>query len=537
MDSQGILQNRRFIKLLLALTGAIVIYLVLLIFPVGGELGLILTKDIASVIFSVLTFWFFFSIWLSTDPRDISRRIWGAFAIGILLWAVAEIVWAFYEVILEVETPYPSLADLFWVLGYFPLFWGLSIRYKTLVINFDRRQKTVIVIFIGSLLLLTSYFVFRPIIMEFDPLRMGENLLNVFYPLSDLVLLILTSPILFSFGKGRFALTWRFIVFGFAVMSVADLFFSYLSWYGLFYPDGNATVISILVDTAYNLSYILLSLGIYTFAILLDIRDVIKLNAEYGALGGSKILVFIDSEKKIISASANFIILARKQDKTQYEKRYFHEILGLDEGMFDDLIATLKQKDSISNYPLRIGDKAARTLVLTAIALRSPKYDGAAIVLQTELDANKNKELPLTEEQKGLVESFLKMAGASVKQETLAFKAYFLEQINLLYELVYEFDGQHAANSLLGFISQKANENGWQIHIDGHEISIPAEYEGEILSTVISHLLKAGRFFAANVVSLALIDKEMNRIDQELKPDVLQIIDRNGLRIASQAAF
>lgn len=539
MKSQGLFQNRRFTVFLTVLAVSLVISLACMIFPIGGARGLIITTNVSVVLFSLLAFWIFFNVWLSINTRDISRQIWGFFALGIWLWAVAEAVWAYYEVILAIETPYPSIADFFWVLGYLPLFLGLITRYKTLDITLDPRRKLTILAFAVLSFFLTVYFVFRPMISEFDPQRLAESLLNIFYPSGDLALLILTSLVFFCMGTGRFALTWRLILSGFIITSVADLVFSYLSWYGLYHPDGLPNAISIIVDFAYNLSYVLLTLGIYAYDRLLDLRREIRLNVDYGALAGSKILVFIDSKNRIISASANFMLLAGMQDKAQYEKRFLHDILGVDEETIVTLAGTLKEKGSISNYRFRIGSAKSKDVLCAAIALFSPQsqYDGAGIVLQADLDLKEITEPPLNEEQKALVESFLKRAGINTDQEAYALKAYFLEQIRLIYSLVYEFNGQYVANSLLGFIAQKANEKGWDIQVDGHEISIPAEYEGEALSTSLSQLLHAGRSFGANAVSLSLIDDEMKRIDRELKPDVLQIIDRYGLRIKNQAAF
>ena len=70
--------------------------------------------------------------------------------------------------------------------------------------------------------------------------------------------------------------------------------------------------------------------------------------------------------------------------------------------------------------------------------------------------------------------------------------------------------------------------------MQGQEIMIPAEYEGQTLSASLSQLLRAGRSYGANVVGLALIDQEMGRVDEELRPDILQVIERYGLRIKNQ---
>src|SRR5574342_254371 len=150
MKSQGLLQDRRFTTFLKVLAVGLALSLALPVFPIGGARGPIITTNLSTVTFSLVAFWIVFSVWLSIGPRDVSRQIWGFFAVGILLWAVAEAVWAYYEVILALETPYPSAADFFWVLGYLPLYLGLTARYKTLGVTLDPRRKLTILAFVRS---------------------------------------------------------------------------------------------------------------------------------------------------------------------------------------------------------------------------------------------------------------------------------------------------------------------------------------------------------------------------------------------------
>jgi hypothetical protein len=42
--------------------------------------------------------------------------------VGIALWALAHTIWAYFELVLGIATPYPSIADFFWLLGY-PFLW------------------------------------------------------------------------------------------------------------------------------------------------------------------------------------------------------------------------------------------------------------------------------------------------------------------------------------------------------------------------------------------------------------------------------
>ena len=41
--------------------------------------------------------------------------------VGLALFLIAEIIWSYYEIALEIENPFPSIADALWLIGYGPL--------------------------------------------------------------------------------------------------------------------------------------------------------------------------------------------------------------------------------------------------------------------------------------------------------------------------------------------------------------------------------------------------------------------------------
>ncbi len=540
MESQGILQNQRFRTAVILAVVAAGLDLALNIFTVGNGEKVSAINSAASVIFSILAFGLFLRVWFFTDIKDFSKGMWGGFTLGALLWAMAEVVWFFYDAVLQIEIPYPSLADLLWLVAYIPFWMAIKNRYDKLHYSLNLRQRGALVIFIGCFLLLMFNFVLRPIITAFDPERIAESILNILYPLADFVTLILTCLMLFSIGRGRFvAATWGLIALGLVCFSVSDLFYSYLSWNELYYPDGNVNLATILVDTSYSFSYLFWGVGAFAYSLILEIKYTVKLSVDVGKLTKTRILVFIDAKNKIITFSDNFMLLVGMENKFQYHNMPLHRALGVDDKIMDNILATIAKQGSISNYPLTMGTVEQNNVLLTALALVSPqnKYDGAGIVLTTDLAVKNGNVPPLSSEQSGLVKYFLEKAGIGINEDTQVLKYYFLEQIRLLYSLTYEFHGQHSADSLLDFIAQKAQENGWKIHIDEQRIFIPEEYEGQVLVASLSKLLGEARSFIAYSVSLSLVDQEMSKFDQSLGDDTLKIVDRYGLRARDQVVF
>jgi hypothetical protein len=58
-----------------------------------------------------------------TKSEEYFSIIWLCFSIGLGLWFLGETTWAIFTLILGVEIPFPSIADIFWLIGYIPNFY------------------------------------------------------------------------------------------------------------------------------------------------------------------------------------------------------------------------------------------------------------------------------------------------------------------------------------------------------------------------------------------------------------------------------
>ncbi len=80
--------------------------------------------------------------------RTQSGRIWPSFTIGLFMWFIAEIIFSVYYDVLGVSLPYPSLADVFYVGGYVPLFVGLYLYVRYFASLFTRRVLALVAVFV-----------------------------------------------------------------------------------------------------------------------------------------------------------------------------------------------------------------------------------------------------------------------------------------------------------------------------------------------------------------------------------------------------
>src|SRR5712691_9175527 len=58
---------------------------------------------------------------ITTYKRRIDRfllEMYIIFTVGLAVWLVAEVTWTYYQLVLDIGTPFPSSADAFWLSGY-----------------------------------------------------------------------------------------------------------------------------------------------------------------------------------------------------------------------------------------------------------------------------------------------------------------------------------------------------------------------------------------------------------------------------------
>jgi len=204
-------------------------------------------------------------------PSLRTRALWIGLILGWACWTIAETIWTI-AFINGQEAPYPSWADLFWCIGYFPMYLALWLRSRS-IMGKPSRMNQIIIIVISLLIIGFTFFgILLPIIQAYNPSAALESALNLFYPLADVILITLALRILFTANKGTFAQSWFWISLGFIFSSISDLFFTYSSELDVYYPAGQVNIGSVfLVDVPYTLSYLFFLVGLVS---LLQMRQL-----------------------------------------------------------------------------------------------------------------------------------------------------------------------------------------------------------------------------------------------------------------------
>jgi hypothetical protein len=170
-------------------------------------------------------------------------------------------MWAFYELVLEQELPYPSAADVVWVIGYIPLILGLWLRYRTLRRTPPTGQLLTVLAVSAVLAALAVVFVIGPIVTypEYEPI---EKFLDALYPIGDLIVGIGALFSVLALSGGVLSRSWVFVAAGFLLIACSDLLFSYTTWNEIYVYDA-PDLLSAIVDVSYFASYVLIALGVY----------------------------------------------------------------------------------------------------------------------------------------------------------------------------------------------------------------------------------------------------------------------------------
>ncbi len=174
-------------------------------------------------------------------------------SMGLLFYGIGQFFWLWYNLTGK-EVPYPSIADLFFVL-LMPLLllgvWHITLlftpRIKPLRI-FEFILLTIII------LTLTMIFVNRPDIGT--DLDLLTNMLNIYYPFADAVIFSVSIVALRVVG-GRFNVIVLFISAGALLHACADILFTHSTTVGTYW-NGD------LSDLLFSLGGFAVSIGIIT---------------------------------------------------------------------------------------------------------------------------------------------------------------------------------------------------------------------------------------------------------------------------------
>ena len=124
---------------------------------------------------------------------------WYLFAAGNFCFVVGDVIRAFYESVLGVEAPFPSLADPAYLLAYPLLAAGLLLLVRSRDKAKDRGNVIDAMIIVTSVGLLSWVYLMQPYTQD-PTIRMIEIVISIAYPLGTLLLLAFIARLMVSSG-------------------------------------------------------------------------------------------------------------------------------------------------------------------------------------------------------------------------------------------------------------------------------------------------------------------------------------------------
>jgi hypothetical protein len=531
-----LLENPRFKSIFIALLSFTVIFFALNVFVIGGDDFYLLANNILDPALAALVALQLFDIWKRSAPDKTARFIWTYLMVGMVVWAVGDTIWAICALVLHVDLPYPSWADVLWVSGYFFLFMGLYAQLRAYNIRPTRQVWQNIALGEFIFVALTGYFVLLPIVQSFDPARLLESVLNILYPVLDLVLFPLSFLILSTLGDGKLAISWKIISVGFIIIAIADAIFAYITWQEIYSPGGTVNLVTSLYDFVYAMSYLVLGLGFVAYRLLTAEAPAAEASVDQPETAKNFILVSTDRDNKIISFSDNFLVLLNKKDhKPEIKGASLYKLLGLDKTALKTFETELAQRGFVDALEFKVKDADGKSIDVRLSALAvydlQQSFEGVNMVITTPLSLGVEDHLSV--ESQGEVRFILSKTGNLQRQTRLALNLYFSAQMNMLVNLVHQYGGKTIVRSMRMVVNETASKNGWQIREEAANFIILDQPDITALAGTISVLLTAARAYAFDMVGMQMVNVKIDSVNAQMRADVMQAVDSYNLRLSA----
>lgn len=186
---------------------------------------------------------------------------------GLSSWGLGSMVWAYYNFFEQIEVPYPSIAD-FWYILALPLWvYGAINLSKATGAKFalENIKGRSLLIIVPVIVTLFSYYLLVTVArggVISDGFDGGSKIFFDFaYPIGDVFILTIATLIFglsFKFFGGLFKIPIFSLLLGFAVMYVADFIFSFTTTIETFY-------VGHFGDLIFTIALFLMTFGIFGF--------------------------------------------------------------------------------------------------------------------------------------------------------------------------------------------------------------------------------------------------------------------------------
>ena len=195
--------------------------------------------------------------------KSVMGRATGFLSLGLISWAIGGLIWAYYNFFGGVDIPYPSWADVayivswpLWTLGAIQLSRATGAQFSL------REAKGKAVLYLVPLVVIALSYFLLVTVARGGEITAGGSLLKTFfdlaYPIGDVVILSFSLVIYglsFKYLGGKYSRSILMLLAGFVVNYFADFMFSWRTTMGEFTVAG-------FTDLLFTTAMVLLSMGV-----------------------------------------------------------------------------------------------------------------------------------------------------------------------------------------------------------------------------------------------------------------------------------
>jgi hypothetical protein len=516
--------------------GAFAVLMFSAIFTLGSADLTQIVYDVLVPVLALIGAGISFRLYTEYRNGEAGKSVWGLMGLGFLFWSVGEVLWGIFELILKID-PYPSLADLFWLIGYIPFVLSFYFQYQTLSVHLDR-ATTIKIASVGfGVIIIAIIIVLIPISTSTDQGSLVEMMLAFLYPLSDIVLFVLALFLMLTLG-GRLGSAWLIIAFGVTVYTFSDLIFIYTDWYKLY--NYSNTLFNFLSIALYVIAYVIWDLGIITHYYARN-ENIQKKAPHSGSSYRQDTLqkiftFFTDKSGGIVFLPDTFQKLRGYPGKEKLVGQPLDALLTIPSLKVASLFQRLTQIGSITQEGVKfIFDESPQLYTLTAI----PSFDTGGVLIGADIILDPQTSFIESEERINSKAYFCaqimyrvsQSAGRAGQGVDNLLRVYFVTVIADLYILLVRMGGLHIGEAFDELLTQGATRYDSCLHMKQGEITWSVS---DVVPGAYSDMLEKANRYAVNVASWKTVQAEMAELEKFIDPTVMNAAERFGIKVTSR---
>lgn len=192
---------------------------------------------------------------MRSGKGSLIKKALGLFSIGLLGQTIALWMWTYYNIILQIERPYPALFDLFYLLLVPTLLASFYYIFRIYGVQIKRSMFRELFAVFALAALSVFFFITPPEISAH--LSFATNAVNIIYPLSD-VILLLVAFFLYRISGGTFQKSFTFFSLALLLQTMGDFAFSYRASRDLYWNGDVSDVLFAIAAFLFSYGMILL---------------------------------------------------------------------------------------------------------------------------------------------------------------------------------------------------------------------------------------------------------------------------------------